>query len=301
MSSVVVELQREALDRTVRVSDLLRKALVVARKLGLREFQAWVEKELKGYGKEDDPPDYREVSGEIRGWNPVRGWIPILFEDPKEGERLSRRKCGQSIAEIEHLLEGKREKGSLHMPFPQELQRRLSRGFGFETQVTLFTQYTGMARIIDSVRTIVLNWALQLEEDGIVGEGLSFTAREKEVAERSPQNIRNFFGPVQSPQIQQGSTQPIQVSASLTLDAAAIVSFVANIRKALGLMELPDDRRREAEAEVATLESQMASPKPKASILRESLDSLRRILEGAGGSVAGQLLVELEKILAGAG
>ena len=301
MSSVVVELQREALDRAVRVSDLLRKALVVARKLGLREFQTWTEKELSGYGKADDVPEYREVSGEIRGWNPVRGWIPILFEDPKEGEILSRRKCGQSIAEIEHLLEGKREKSSLHMPFPHELQRRLGLGFGFETQVSLFTQYSGMARIIDSVRTIVLNWALQLEEDGIIGEGLSFTEREKKVAEHSPQNITNFFGPVQSPQVQQGSTQPIQVAASFALDVAAVASVVAKIRTSLESMDLSSDRRREAEAELVTLESQVGSPKPKASILREGLESLRRILEGAGGGAAGQLLVELGKVLAGAG
>ena len=301
MSSVVVELQREALDRGVRVSDLLRKALVVARKLGLREFQAWVEKELSGYGKGDEVPEYRDVFGEIRGWNPVRGWIPLLFEDPKEGETLSHRKCGQSIAEIEHLLEGKKEKSSLHMPFSQELQRRLSSGFGFETQVSLFTQYSGMARIIDSVRTIVLNWALQLEEDGIIGEGLSFTEREKKVAEQSPQNITNFFGPVQSPQVQQGSTQPIQVSANFTPDVTAIASVVGQIRAALASMDLPDARRREADAELRTIESQIESPRPKPSIIREGLESLRRILEGAGGGAAGQLLVELGKILAGAG
>ena len=118
MSSVVIELQREALDRGVRVSDLLRKALVVARKLDLREFQTWIEKELNGYGKGDEVPDFREMSGEVRGWNPVRGWIPLLFQDPKQGETLSHRKCGQSIAEIEHMLEGKQEKSSLQMPFP---------------------------------------------------------------------------------------------------------------------------------------------------------------------------------------
>jgi hypothetical protein len=46
MSSVIVELQREALDRNVHVSDLLRKALVVARNLALTEFQSWIELEL---------------------------------------------------------------------------------------------------------------------------------------------------------------------------------------------------------------------------------------------------------------
>jgi hypothetical protein len=46
MSSVIVELQCEALDRNVHVSDLLRKALVVARNLALTEFQRWIELEL---------------------------------------------------------------------------------------------------------------------------------------------------------------------------------------------------------------------------------------------------------------
>ena len=301
MSSVVIELQREALDRSVRVSDLLRKALVVARKLGLREFQTWIENELNGCSKGDDVPEYREMSGEVRGWNPLRGWIPIIFKDPKDGEILSRRKCGQSIAEIEHMLEGKKENSSLQMPFPQDVQRRLSCGFDFETQVTLITQSSAMARIVDSARTIVLNWVLKLEEDGIFGEELSFTEREKKVAERTPQNVTNFFGPVQSPQIQQGSMQPVQISASFTLDMAAVASVVPKIRQALGSMELPEERRSEAEAEVSALESQIKSPRPKASIIREGLESLRRILEGAGGGAAGQLLVEVGKILAGFG
>lgn len=85
MNSVVVDLQREALDRNVRVPDLLRKALVISRKLNLHEFQNWIEKELNGYGQKDEVPDYREVSGQVRGWNPYRGWIPVIFQDPKYG------------------------------------------------------------------------------------------------------------------------------------------------------------------------------------------------------------------------
>lgn len=48
MASVVIELQREALDRSIPASDLLRKALVVARKLSLPEFQSWIDRELNG-------------------------------------------------------------------------------------------------------------------------------------------------------------------------------------------------------------------------------------------------------------
>jgi len=301
VGSVVLELQREALDRQVRVSDLLRKALVVARKLGLREFQAWTEKELSGYGRGDDVPEYRVVSGQVRAWDPYRGWVPVIFQDAKHAEMLSRRRCGQSVAELEHLVEGEKDSSLLHMPFPHELQRQLSRSFGFQTEVTLFTQYAEIVRIIDAVRTIILNWALKLEEDGIVGEGLSFTHQEKEAAERSPQNITNFYGPVQSPQIQLGSPRAIQVSTTFTVDSAAIRSVLDMARRTLGSLDLRDDQRREVEAEIRTVESQLESPKPKTSIIREGLESLRRILEGAGGGATGQLLIKLGEILAGVG
>lgn len=51
MVPAVVELQREMLNGTIRVSDLLRKALVVARKLSLAEFQGWIQLEVNvGHG-----------------------------------------------------------------------------------------------------------------------------------------------------------------------------------------------------------------------------------------------------------
>jgi hypothetical protein len=92
MSSIVSDLQLEALDRNVRVSDLLRKSLVVARKLKLFELQSWIEKELKGYRQTDEVPDYREVYRQVRGWNPFHGWIPVIIEDSATAKLLSRRK-----------------------------------------------------------------------------------------------------------------------------------------------------------------------------------------------------------------
>ena len=277
--------------------DLLRKSLVVARKLNLHELQIWIEQELNGYGQTDDVPEYREVSGQVRAWNPYHGWIPVIFKDSERGERLSRRRCSQSIAELEHLIKGANEDGAFHIPFPQELQRHFSEDFGFQTEVTLIVPSVEIVGIIDVVRTIVLNWALKLEEDGIIGEALSFTRQEKDAAERSTQNITNFYGPVQSPHIQQGSPQAMQISINATIDLAAVRSFVQTLRETIDELALDPDTRGEAEAELHTVESQIASPRPKSSIIREGLKSLRQILEGAAGSAAGQLLLELGKLI----
>jgi hypothetical protein len=297
MSSIVIELQREALDRKLPVSDLLRKALVVSRKLGQTEFQVWIERELNGYGVKDDIPEYREVVGDIRGWNPYRGWIPLIFEDSEEGRRLSKRKSSQSLAELEHLIDGRERGGMLHMPFPLEVQRALSKGFGFETQVSLMTPTSSIVGMIDAVRTIVLNWALQLEESGVLGEGMSFSTEEKQAAKATPQNITNYFGPVQSALVQQGNAQANQIVSIAHVDVAALTTLTEKLASAIPKLSLDDSKAAEANAELATLRSQIASPNPKKTIVAESLKSLRSILEGAGGGVAAQLLIEVGKLL----
>jgi hypothetical protein len=61
MTGIVLELQREALGKGVRISDLLRKVLLVARKLKVSEIEAWVLSELNGYSDGAEIPEYRQV------------------------------------------------------------------------------------------------------------------------------------------------------------------------------------------------------------------------------------------------
>lgn len=49
LGSVVLELQRDALDRSVPITDLLRKAYVIAKKLHITDFEVWAGQELNGY------------------------------------------------------------------------------------------------------------------------------------------------------------------------------------------------------------------------------------------------------------
>lgn len=43
MASLVLEMQREAMNPNGSITGLLRMALVVSRKLGIEEFQRWAE------------------------------------------------------------------------------------------------------------------------------------------------------------------------------------------------------------------------------------------------------------------
>lgn len=94
MDSLVIQLQRECLDPNISTLDIMRKALVVARKLNLGDFHKWVSKEIEGYNSGDEAPDYRLIHGEIKAWNPYRGWIDVVMGDPKVKEALSIRAIG---------------------------------------------------------------------------------------------------------------------------------------------------------------------------------------------------------------
>jgi len=106
MSGIVIELQREALNSYTDITSLLRKAYLIARKLQLKDFQAWVQSELNGYDVDSqcEVPNYREVRGELRGFNPVRGWIPVMIPDDTMYNALTSRKIAQSIPDIISLL-----------------------------------------------------------------------------------------------------------------------------------------------------------------------------------------------------
>lgn len=297
MASAVVQLQTDALDRSIAVGDLLRRAFVIARKLGLKEFEAWISHELNGYGPDAAVPEYRMVQGEVRGWNPVRGWIPVVFESADEADLVSQRAVGQSIAELERLLDNRQPSGQFHIPLPHGAQRRLSDVAGFDTHFSLFVPQTSIVKIVDAVRNSLLNWSLQLEADGVLGEALAFTEKEKSVATSASYNVNNFFGPVGQADVQQAGGDAMKVSVSL--DLQRVRTLANDIREALAHADLDGESKAEAEAELTTLEVQLASPKPKSGVIREALSSLKTILEGAGGSVAGHLLLELGKVVAG--
>jgi len=295
MTSIVLELQHDALDRCSPVEDLLRKALVVARKLGVTDLQTWIEHELGGYPEGAEIPDYRTVHGQVKCFNPYRGWIPMIFEDPRQAELCLKRQCNQAVPELESLVGGD---GMLQMPFSPEVERQLMRGMPVPMQPTLVVPQTSLAGILNKVRNGILNWALALEQQGILGSGLSFTPREQEVAASSSYNVNNFFGPVGTSSIQQDVENATQVSVSAEVDLSRVREFTKELQANFANLSLTPEVQDELRAEAQTIETQAGSPKPKPAIIRESLRSIRTILEGAAGGAGGALLAKLVELLA---
>src|SRR5262245_16723243 len=76
VSSIVLELQREATDHRTALGHLLRKDLVLSTKLELSRWAKWCKAELNGHSVGHTVPGYRVVHGELKMFNPYNGvWM----------------------------------------------------------------------------------------------------------------------------------------------------------------------------------------------------------------------------------
>lgn len=148
-------------------------------KLGVHEFEKWIHAELNGYADGEQIPPYRETQGEVKAFNPYHGWQPIHFEDPKMQTVVSTRHCNQSVGELETLVHSAQGGGTLSMDFTAQQQMLLQKAIHMDLEITLIVQLSSVTRILDTVRTTILQWALKLEADGIQGQGMTFTKDEK--------------------------------------------------------------------------------------------------------------------------
>jgi uncharacterized LabA/DUF88 family protein len=150
----------------------------------------------------------------------------------------------------------------------------------------------------------------------LVGEGLAETKtyssvgithygiKEYEAAISHPEEPTQYFPPVNviyvenmhQSQIQQGTFQSSQSLRLSVENKSDIEDYINLLKKHLEELTLPREDESEINAEIATIEAQIRSSRPKSGIIKESLLSIKNILEGAAGSI---LAVELSKHLPG--
>lgn len=191
----IINLQIKLLDETISLTSLLRMTLAIAEKLGVIDLVSWVKNELNGYNTslpDAELPEYRKCRAILRGWNPYKGWLPIIFEREDIDKLIHHIIVYQPIAEIEPL---KNDSGYLEYPLtgPQEFQ--IHKLIKDTPVMKRLIPNIAIDKILNAVRNIILQWALTLEKQGITGKGMSFTSEEKKIAQTSQAvHIENFFG-----------------------------------------------------------------------------------------------------------
>lgn len=206
MGGIVLELQKEALDENISIESLLRKAYLVAKKLKLKDLEEWINQEQNGY--KNHLPEYRNVRGEIKAWNPYNGWIPMILSADIADE-VSCIPLGLSISAISDSYNS--SDSSVCLTVNAALTEFFNNSTDFmPTKYAFFVSKSEMYRIMSTVRNKILDWALLLEENEILGENMTFTEKEREIAS-STQVINNytnnFYADVKDIGIQQGNDE----------------------------------------------------------------------------------------------
>jgi len=110
-----------------------------------------------------------------------------------------------------------------------------------------------------------------------------------------PINILHI-GQVSNAQIQQGTVGSTQSGSFSSMDMQAVAQLIQDLKTKLPDLGLADEDKQAVESDIATIEAQTSSPRPKMEIIKECLRTVRNIVEG----IAGAGIIEgIKKLLGG--
>jgi len=199
-TSLVHELQTLAQSKATDLGELLRRAKVVAVKLGLRDTSEWIEHELNGYPATHKVPAYRRIATELMTANRIHGAYPVMFEGEgpiaELAAHFSSAPMHQSLGELADLV-SRNKSGSLELGVtPREMSVLVQCISDLDlVRVYRRTSPSALAGILDAVQNKILDWALELEARGVLGEGMTFSAQERQAA--ASVTIHNYGSLVQ--------------------------------------------------------------------------------------------------------
>lgn len=154
----------------------------------------------------------RKLKGEVKAWNPYHGWIPVILQNDEIDKAISEYLVSDSIPNLMNVYDNSGGNTAV-LQFGASMNQMLSKSCSFGTKYALMIGVNQIYNIMEKTRNIVLDWAITLEENGILGEGLQFTEQEKDIA-NSTSTINNYtnniYGNVKDTQIQQDTKDSLQ-------------------------------------------------------------------------------------------
>ena len=278
MAKLVIELQKDCLSSNVSLTDLLRKARFIAQKLDITEMIDFCTNELEGYTK-SAVPKYRWILVTYKFFNPCRGWLP--FELPSTGplSKLLKRPMQLSIGEMEQFLQSTED--VMTMGVPAEVQTKLCEwsDLPFPFEIKSFFSKTQFAKIFDSVKNKISDWAIDLERKGVLGEEYQFTQQEKDIAKNM--TIININAPTNGTNIIGNMTNSsATVNNNGKIDFESLKQIVEQVKKELEKAQTADSDKVIALKEKVELLEQFMESQDENSVI----ETLKNIAMGAVSS-----------------
>lgn len=292
-NSMVLDLQADALNSQLKVSDIARKAYFVARKLGVTELEQWLHYEINGYPSDDmvDIPEYRHVIGSLQGWNSVRGWIPIIIQNREWHDAICNRCMINSLASIDDMIENDGDTFSIAVG--PENSAQLSRMVGRTTKFQIVYNIVHLVSVRECVRNMILDWALKLESEGIEGVNMKFSDEEKGKANEIKYTINNNFnGDVINSQIQQNTTSSIQ-TLQYGLDVDKIKFIVDSVKNNIDSFGLSDNDNEILSTSIQGIEEELDNDDVNTTVIKSFLTGAKNVLEGIGTNLIASGIIHL--------
>jgi AbiTii len=279
VTSIVSQLQADAAGSTVPLIELLGKALVIAAKLGHPEFQRWIRNELDGYGhveRFEDLPPYRQAHGDLRVHINGRD-VPVTFDmtgAPDHAIKVLKElisaaeqfPLARPVSEIEQLCAGN---GTVKIRKDGLEQLLRETGETVRGPISLHIAKATLRATLQAVRQALLQWTIDLEQQGVDGGVTSFPQSDKEKAHTIHYTINNF-GPGAIGQFSHGNdnVQNVHTTSGIPME---------DLHKLVTSLEAERAKKSTAQFEHALAELQAATnaPKPEKGKIKNALVVLK--------------------------
>lgn len=149
---------------------------------------------------------------------------------------------------------------------------------------------TAVKDIEEKVKNAILEWTLKLEEEGIVGENMMFTEKEKDCATNIPQTVNNYYGPTSVINSSSGNAQIVSGNGntvSFTYDK--VKDIVDEVEKSINASNLSKYDTETVIELLSDIKSKIKEEKSPA-ILKAALIGLKDFLINVGASVAAGII-----------
>ena len=290
MASIVLELQEEVLSPNCDIVTVLRKAHLIAVKLKLSDFDQWIQYELNGYTDKESCPEYRKVRGTLKYFNQYYGWYPIIIPNNEIEKLICERKMSNSISEIVSLSDSPENNLIAELSGGESAFLDKHCNMLIPQRYALHISSTAVKDIEEKVKNAILEWTLKLEEEGIVGENMMFTEKEKDCATNIPQTVNNYYGPTSVINSSSGNAQIVSGNGntvSFTYDK--VKDIVDEVEKSINASNLSKYDTETVMELLSDIKSKIKEEKSPA-ILKAALIGLKDFLINVGASVAAGII-----------
>lgn len=96
----------------------------------------------------------------------------------------SQASIGQALPELESILATNDD--NLQFNLSPQLKKMLMDAIQYQLEPALMLSRAAVVGIVDAVRNLIVDWSLQMEAAGVLGEGMTFSQRERESCPRHP-------------------------------------------------------------------------------------------------------------------